>query len=155
MKLTSSPLMGDDSKPDKTSVLIKFRCGKSEDLPLLFSPASPQRKKLHLVFRCLNFEMIHRISKVNGPLFAACCSIAFLFDAGTCCFNVYRIPFSVPLRFHIMSRSYPIVNPVAYIPTTCYSSLAKKIRASLFSFCSPSLDTLCLVSVENPYPHVN
>lgn len=93
MKLTSSPLMGDDSKSDKTSVLIKFRCGKSEDLPLLFSPASPQRKKLHLVFRCLNFEMIHRISQVNGPLFAACCSIAFPFDAGTTVLTFTVSPF--------------------------------------------------------------
>lgn len=134
MKHTSSPLMGDDSKPDMTSVLIKFRCVKSEDLPLLFLPARPQRKKLHLVFCCLNFEMIHWISKVNGPLFAACCSIAFLFDAGTCCFNVYRIPFSVLLRFHIMSRSYLIVNSVhTYLPSVILP-LRKRFALRRFPF---------------------
>lgn len=148
--------MGDDSKPDKTSVLIKFRWGNSEDLPLLFSPASPERKNFNLCSVDLNFE-IHRISQVNEPLFAACRSTAFLLGAGTCFYNIYRIPFSVPLRLHIMSRSHPIVNPVAYLrpPTICFSSLAKKIRTSLLFFCSPSLNTLCLVSVENPYLHVS
>lgn len=145
--------MGDDSKPDKTSVLIKFRWGNSEDLPLLFSPASPERKNFNLCSVDLNFE-IHRISQVNEPLFAACRSTAFLLGAGTCFYNIYRIPFSVPLRLHIMSRSHPIINPVAYLrpPTIGFFFPCEKdshlIAFLLFSITQYLVPSICRESLS-------
>lgn len=124
--------MGDDSKPDSTSVLIKVvvtprTCPYSFRLPA-------HNGKNFTWFRCLNFEVIHRISQINGPLFTACCSIAFLLDAGTCFLTFTVSPFPSHFVFILcLALTQLSVRLHTYLPSV-FLRLRKRFAPHCFSF---------------------